>query len=161
MKKILIVCFLTVFSLTIQSQNNRGKADDASRISLSTFIPDNILENTPSARKLFATKLGQVATRSGMGGVGATGDNRFIISGDINILTKSITATAPVKYLVTIEATIAVGDGIDGKAFSTEYIEFKGIGNSEDKAFISAIRKINPRHKLIQQVIQDGKDKII
>ena len=54
-----------------------------------------------------------------MGGVGATGDNRFIISGDINILTKSITATAPVKYLVTIEATIAVGDGIDGKAFST------------------------------------------
>ena len=64
MKKILIVCFLTVFSLTIQSQNNRGKADDASRISLSTFIPDNILENTPSARKLFATKLGQVATRS-------------------------------------------------------------------------------------------------
>ena len=34
-----------------------------------------------------------------MGGVGATGDNRFVMSGDSNILNKSITATAPVKYL--------------------------------------------------------------
>jgi hypothetical protein len=161
MKKILIVCFLTLVSLSIQSQNELGKSDDEARIVLSTFIPDDILENAPSARKLFATKLGQIATRNGMGGGGASGDNRFIISGDINILTKDITATAPVKYLVTIETTIAVGDGIDGKAFSTEYVEFKGIGNSEDKAFISAIRKINPRHKLIKQVIQQGKEKII
>ena len=161
MKKILIVCFLTLVSLSIQSQNELGKSDDEARIVLSTFIPDDILENAPSARKLFATKLGQIATRNGMGGGGASGDNRFIISGDINILTKDITATAPVKYLVTIETTLAVGDGIDGKAFSTEYVEFKGIGNSEDKAFISAIRKINPRHKLIKQVIQQGKEKII
>ena len=148
-------------SFSIQSQNELGKSDDEARIVLSTFIPDDILENAPSARKLFATKLGQIATRNGMGGGGASGDNRFIISGDINILTKDITATAPVKYLVTIETTLAVGDGIDGKAFSTEYVEFKGIGNSEDKAFISAIRKINPRHKLIKQVIQQGKEKII
>ena len=161
MKKILIVCFLTLVSFSIQSQNELGKSDDEARIVLSTFIPDDILENAPSARKLFATKLGQIATRNGMGGGGASGDNRFIISGDINILTKDITATAPVKYLVTIETTLAVGDGIDGKAFSTEYVEFKGIGNSEDKAFISAIRKINPRHKLIKQVIQQGKEKII
>ena len=161
MKKILIVCFLILVSLSIQSQNELGKSDDEARIVLSTFIPDDILENAPSARKLFATKLGQIATRNGMGGGGASGDNRFIISGDINILTKDITATAPVKYLVTIETTLAVGDGIDGKAFSTEYVEFKGIGNSEDKAFISAIRKINPRHKLIKQVIQQGKEKII
>jgi len=161
MKKILIACFLTLVSLSIQSQNELGKSDDEARIVLSTFIPDDILENAPSARKLFATKLGQIATRNGMGGGGASGDNRFIISGDINILTKDITATAPVKYLVTIETTLAVGDGIDGKAFSTEYVEFKGIGNSEDKAFISAIRKINPRHKLIKQVIQQGKEKII
>ena len=128
---------------------------------MNTFVPDDILENAPSARKLFVTKLGQIASRNGMGGGWASGNNRFIISGDINILTKDITATAPTKYLVTIETTLAVGDGIDGKAFSSEFIEFKGIGISEDKAFISAIRKINPRHKLIKQAITEGKEKII
>ncbi|MEN8858534.1 MAG: hypothetical protein ABF260_10800 [Flavobacteriaceae bacterium] len=161
MRKSLIIVFLLSLSLSIQSQNDLGKSDDEARIVLNTFVPDNILENAPSARKLFVTKLGQIASRNGMGGGGASGNNRFIISGDINILTKDITATAPPKYLVTIETTIAVGDGIDGKAFSSEFVEFKGIGNSEDKAFISAIRKINPRHKLIKQVIKEGKEKII
>ena len=92
MKKILIVCFLILVSLSIQSQNELGKSDDEARIVLSTFIPDDILENAPSARKLFATKLGQIATRNGMGGGGASGDNRFIISGDINhVLPQTLT----------------------------------------------------------------------
>ena len=161
MRKSLIVVFLLSLSLSIHSQNDLGKSDDAARIVLNTFVPDDILKNAPSARKLFVTKLGQIASRNGMGGGGASGNNRFIISGDINILTKDITATAPTKYIVTIETTLAVGDGIDGKAFSSEFVEFKGIGNSEDKAFISAIRKINPRHKLIKQAITEGKEKII
>ena len=161
MKKSLIVVFLLSLSLSIHSQNDLGKSDDAARIVLNTFISDDILEELPSARKLFVTKLGQIASRNGMGGGGASMNNRFIISGDINILTKDITATAPTKYLVTIETTLAIGDGIDGKAFSSEFIEFKGIGISEDKAFISAIRKINPRHKLIKQAIKEGKEKII
>ena len=108
MRKSLIVVFL--LSLSIHSQNDLGKSDDAARIVLNTFVPDDILENAPSARKLFVTKLGQIASRNGMGGGGASGNNRFIISGDINILTKDITATAPTKYIVTIETTLAVGD---------------------------------------------------
>ena len=85
MKKILIVVFLLSLSLSIHSQNDLGKSDDAARIVLNTFVPDDILENAPSARKLFVTKLGQIASRNGMGGGGASGNNRFIISGDINI----------------------------------------------------------------------------
>ena len=35
------------------------------------------------------------------------------------------------------------------------------MGVSEDKAFLSAIRKINPRHKQIQNLLQNGKQKIM
>ena len=67
MKKSLIIVFLLSLSLSIQSQNDLGKSDDAARIVLNTFVPDDILENAPSARKLFVTKLGQIASRNGMG----------------------------------------------------------------------------------------------
>lgn len=144
-----------------RGQNKYEKSDDESRIVLNTFIPENVLENTPSARKLFITKLGQITSRNGLGGSNSNPENRFIISGDLNIITKDVLPTAPPKYAVTIETNIAVGDGIDGIAFSSDFIEFKGIGVSEDKAFISAIRKINPRNKQIQELLENGKKKII
>jgi hypothetical protein len=153
-----IILFTTFF--LCRGQNEYEKSDDESRIVLNTFIPENVLENTPSARKLFITKLGQITSRNGLGGSNSNPENRFIISGDLNILTKDVLPTAPPKYAVTIETNIAVGDGIDGIAFSSDFIEFKGIGESEDKAFLSAIRKINPRNKQIQELLENGKKKI-
>lgn len=143
------------------SQNDFGKSDDQARIVLNTFISDGVLESTPNARKLFITKLSQITSRNGLGGSSANKNNRFIISGDLNVLTKDILPTAPPKYAVTIEANLAVGDGIDGKSFASEFIEFKGVGVSEDKAFIAAIRKINPRHKMVKELLENGKQRII
>ena len=85
---LVLVTFLS-FSLAT-SQNDYGKSDDDARIVLNTFIPDNILEKTPSARKLFITKLSQIASRNGLGGSESNTNNRFIISGDLNILTKDV-----------------------------------------------------------------------
>ena len=158
--KITLLFALLTFSFAL-SQNDYSKSDDDARIVLNTFIPENILESTPSARKLFITKIGQIASRNGLGGSEANTNNRFIISGDLNILTKDVLPTAPPKYAVTIETNLAVGDGIDGKSFASEFIEFKGVGVSEDKAFISAIRKINPRHKMVKELLENGKKKII
>jgi len=156
---LILVAFL--FFSFCYGQNEYKKADDRDRIVLTTFIPDNVLESTPSARKLFVTKLSQIATRHGIGGGEVYPNNRFIISGDLNILTKDVLPTAPPKFSVTIETNIAIGDGIDGKSFASEYLEFKGVGTSEDKAFISAIRKINPKHKSILKLIENGKQRII
>ena len=146
MRKSLIVVFLLSLSLSIHSQNDLGKSDDAARIVLNTFVPDDILKNAPSARKLFVTKLGQIASRNGMGGGGASGNNRFIISGDINILTKDITATAPTKYIVTIETTLAVGDGIDGKALVQNLLNLKELVILKTKLLFL------PSEKLIQDI---------
>ena len=159
MKNIVKLVLILMVSF-LNAQNNLGKSDDIARIALTSFIPENILESTPHARKLFNTKLGQITTRNGMGSAKGS-NNRFIISGDLNVVTKDILPGPPTKYVVTIEVTLAVGDGMDGKLFASEYIEFKGSGNSEDKAFISAIKKINPRHRDVQAVLTAGKEKII
>jgi hypothetical protein len=159
--KLISAIFILSSVFVSRGQNNYGKSDDEARIVLNTFIPDNVLENTPSARKLFITKLGQISSRNGLGGGESDTSNRFIISGDLNVLTKDILPTAPPKYAVTIETNLAVGDGIDGISFASDFIEFKGVGVSEDKAFLAAIRKINPRHKQVLELLENGKKKII
>ena len=159
--KLFSVFMSCLFFSLAYSQNNYGKSDDDARIVLNTFIPDDILESTPSARKLFITKIGQIASMNGLGGSKVNTNNRFIITGDLNILTKDVLPTAPPKYAVTIQTNLAVGDGIEGKSFASEFIEFKGVGTSEDKAFIVAIRKINPRHKKVKELLEKGKQKII
>lgn len=159
--KLFSVFMSCLFFSLAYSQNNYGKSDDDARIVLNTFIPDDILESTPSARKLFTTKVSQIASMNGLGGSKVNTNNRFIITGDLNILTKDVLPTAPPKYAVTIETNLAVGDGIDGKSFASEFIEFKGVGTSEDKAFIAAIRKINPRHEMVKELLEKGKQKII
>ena len=140
------------------SQNTRGKANDAGRIVLNTFL-GNIDNVPPGAVKLLNNKLSQIASGNGMGGNKSF--PRFIITADIDVLTKDITPTAPPKTALTLAVNLYIGDGIEGTVFASEYIELKGIGNNETKAFIQSFRPLNPRNKKFNEFIETGKKKII
>ena len=147
--------FITV---TVTAQNTRGKANDAGRIVLNTFIED--LEGVPAgALKMLKTKITQMASKNGMGG--SESFPRFVMSADIDILTQDITPTAPPKTALTLGVTLYIGDGIEGTVFATEYIELKGIGNNETKAYIQSFRSLSPRNKKFNEFIETGKKKII
>ena len=147
--------FLTA---SVTAQNTRGKANDAGRIVLNTFIED--LEGVPAgALKMLKTKITQMAAKNGMGG--SESFPRFVMSADIDILTQDITPTAPPKTALTLGVTLYIGDGIEGTVFATEYIELKGIGNNETKAYIQSFRALSPRNKKFNEFIETGKKKII
>ena len=142
----------------VTAQNTRGKANDAGRIVLNTFIED--LEGVPAgALKMLKTKITQMASKNGMGG--SESFPRFVMSADIDILTQDITPTAPPKTALTLGVTLYIGDGIEGTVFATEYIELKGIGNNETKAYIQSFRALSPRNKKFNEFIETGKKKII
>ena len=143
---------------SVSAQNTRGKANDAGRIVLNTFIED--LEGVPAgALKMLKTKITQMASKNGMGG--SESFPRFVMSADIDILTQDITPTAPPKTALTLGVTLYIGDGIEGTVFATEYIELKGIGNNETKAYIQSFRALSPRNKKFNEFIETGKKKII
>ncbi|MDA9359177.1 hypothetical protein N9R22_01810, partial [Flavobacteriaceae bacterium] len=153
------ILFLLLFiTATVTAQNTRGKANDAGRIVLNTFIED--LEGVPAgALKMLKTKITQMASKNGMGG--SESFPRFVMSADIDILTQDITPTAPPKTALTLGVTLYIGDGIEGTVFATEYIELKGIGNNETKAYIQSFRALSPRNKKFNEFIETGKKKII
>lgn len=141
------------------SQNSADKADDFGRIALNIYMPDDVLPEFPSARKMLEARLKAVASMNGMGANEAF--PRFIITGNAYTTFDEVVPGISEKYVKEVEIFISVGDGIEGVEFASESITLKGIDDSESKAFLSAVKKLNPRNKIIKEFIENAKDKII
>ena len=159
MKKIILSIAFSVYSLLTYSQNNLGKADDAARIVLNTFIPDQVEGLTESAKANLSNKLSQIATKAGMGG--SASNPRFLITANVVVLTKDITPTAPPMHAYTLEITFYIGDGIAGTKFASTSLTAKGVGETETKAYNAALKNLKVADPKYQTFIEDGKNKII
>lgn len=160
MKKVILLLLMSsgiVFSLN--AQNNLSKSDDAARIVLSTYIPEQVEGLTDVARANLENKINQIAVKQGVGGNAV--DKRFIISAAVNVLTKDITATAPPMHAYTIDVNFFVGDGITGTKFSGTNVTLKGVAETESKAYIAALRNLKTDDVKYAQMIEQGKNKII
>ncbi len=92
---------------------------------------------------------------------GAAKNQRFIITANVSVLTKDITPTAPPMHALTLDVTIYVGDGREGTKFSSISKTVKGVGENENKAYIAALKNIQPRDPGITEAITTGKTRII
>ena len=156
--KNIVTLLIFIISVSLNAQNTRGKTNDAGRIVLNTFLGE--MEGVPpAAAKLLKNKLSQMVAKSGMGG--SESFPRFVISADVDVLTKDFTQTIPQKIGLTLGVNLYIGDGIEGTVFASRYIELKGIANNETKAFIQSFRPISPRNKKFNEFIETGKKKII
>lgn len=154
-----LLAFVGFFANNIQAQNNKGKADDLGRIVLNSYVSDQIEGMPGAAKRMLKNKLSQIASRNGMGG--SSLNPRFIITPNITVLSKDITATAPPMTALNLSITFYIGDGIDGKLFASTSIPLKGVGTNETKAYIGALKYINPNHPDLKNLIEEGKTKII
>lgn len=159
MKKSFLIIGLFLLCFGSFPQNNQDKADDASRIALETVVSDQIEGLTPSAQSNLVNKLNQIATKNGMGG--GSSNNRFIITANVAVLSKDITATAPVMQAYTLEVTLYIGDGFEGTLFSSTSVTLKGVGETETKAYLAALKNLKVDDPKYQTFITNGKNKII
>ncbi len=155
MKKIISVIILTIAAIT---SNAQVKLDDFGRIVLNTYLPDNIAIPT-EAKYLLITKLNQITSNNGMGGSQA--NPRFIITANINVGTKDIIAGPPQMIAQNLDVTLFIGDAVTNTIFSNTTLSLKGVGTNENKAFIDALKTINPKNKEVLAFLEEGKTKII
>jgi hypothetical protein len=161
MKKIIItgLAALLLANNPSTAQNNLGKSDDLARISLAAYVPDQIESLPDIARNLLSDKLNQLVTQNGMGG--SAFNERFIITANISVLSKDLTTSSPSMTVLTLSISFYIGDGIEGTKFASSNIVAKGVGETETKAYISAIRNINVSNPELKSFTENGKNKII
>lgn len=155
MKKIIAVLILTFAAIT---SNAQVKLDDFGRIVLNTYLPDNIAIPT-EAKNLLLTKLNQITSNNGMGG--SQSNPRFIITANVNVGTKDIIAGPPQMIAQNLDVTLFIGDAITNTIFTNTTLSLKGVGTNENKAFIEALKTINPKNKEVLAFLEEGKTKII
>ena len=158
MKRI-IIAILCCFPIVCSAQNNLGKTDDVGGIIMTPFVATNT--NVPEyAQAALINKLQQAVTVNGLGG--DTYDQRFAITINMIELSKDVTSTVPTQYIVNVEPTVYIGDLSTGALFSSVSLgEIKGIGKSDNLAYIAAIKKINAKSPQLLSAIEKGKAKII
>lgn len=159
MKKLFLIIGLFAFVNFGFSQNNLGKADDLGRISLTSVVPQQIAGMPKQAEALLKNKLNEITTKNGLGG--SATNPQFILTANVSILTKDITPTAPPMIAYTLTVTLYVADYVNKIKFSSASVTVKGVGQNEEKAYISAIKTINAGSPEIKQCIEQGKTKII
>ncbi len=154
-KLLLLLCAPAVITCTANAQSK----EELNRIAISSYVSDQIAAFPDAAKDQLKNKLSQIVTQNGMTG-GLIG-SRFIITPNVNVLTKDIIAGPPAMNALTLEVTLFVGDGVDGKKFASKSVTVKGVGINETKAYIEALRMIRPNDPGIMSMLEDAQKKII
>lgn len=155
MKKYLIALLFIFF---LSESKAQIKLNDFGRIVLNTHLPES-MKIPGGAKDLLKNKLSQITSNNGLGGSKA--NPRFIITARVNIGTKDIIPGPPQMIAQNIELILYIGDKYTNQTFSNTSLSIKGVGTNQDKAFINAFKKINPKNKNILSFLKEGKNKII
>lgn len=156
MKKVFLLSFAVVFNVLLFAQS---KSSDAGRIILNTVVPQQPEGLTGTAKANLENKLSQIATKNGMGGSAL--NPRFVLAANVIVQTKDITPTAPPMHAYTIEVTLFIGDGIEGTKFASTSVTLKGVGETETKAYMMALKNLKVEDPKYQAFIESGKKKIV
>lgn len=149
-----IACLMA--SMTF-AQDQAQTMDDAARIALSAYMdPSSSIPN--NAKKTLKDRMQKIITKNGMGSAKNT---RFIMTANVRELNLEKSETAPVIYIYNLEVNLYIGDGIDGTLFSSCSLEVNAAGDSKDKAYMAALKKIKATDPQYQAFIDEGKKKIV
>jgi hypothetical protein len=158
MKRLLLIC-IPIFLYHISfAQNTEGKSDDAARISIASFVPTDIGSLTPTAQEALKGRLDRMITSNGLGG---SSQNRFVLTAKVVEMEKEVSSTTPIVYFYNLEITLLIGDVIEGTLFASQVVNVKGIGNSETKAYLNAIKNIKDKDPVYASFLDKGKQKIV
>ena len=143
-----IVLITTVICISAKAQ-----------IYITPFMPDEIVEDYPDAAKILESKLNNILSANDI--KTQMGDSRFILTGNWIPETKDVVGSAPTQIAYTLNINLYIGDGEDGTKYISETFRVKGVGATEEKAHLAAIRNLQSSNQKISAFVQKGRERII
>lgn len=151
MKKLLIIISTAFVSLFTLAQ------DCDIRISVAPITQG---DNVPNA---INTKI-EAALMRATTGCGVTADpyyGQFFVAGRFDASLDDVVPGPPAKHVLKSTLTLYIGDAENQQIYATESFDVKGVGNSEERAYISALSSLNSSNNRFANFIKNAKVKII
>ena len=154
MKRIFIAAMLLCATIGLFAQDNQKLYEI---IPLTPYISAET-NMAPEAEALLLNRMRQATLKNGL----AAMDNQvYIITTSVNVIDKQLTATVPQNWVVEVEVHFFIGNGIDGTLYASMALTRKGVGPSEEKAYLNAIKAISANDKAFKPFFNKGKQRII
>lgn len=157
MKKLFFVILITAISFSIFAQQNQ--APKGNSIALKVVVEEMVEPFPLAAKTQMENKLNRLLTENGISSMDYLG--QFFITVKQMPLTKDVLAGPPMQVSTTMEFSFYIADYYNQIIFSTTSVTAKGVGVSEPKCYMDAIKHINLNSKELQKFVKEGKAKII
>lgn len=88
-------------------------------------------------------------------------DSRFFLTGRFDNAFHETSAGTRQMDVINTTLTLYIGDADEHKIFASKAIDLKGVGKSEEQAYIKAMNIINGNNVEIKAFINEGREKIL
>lgn len=117
-------------------------------------------ENVPEATLNFLNnRLTQIVTKNGVST--DPGMGQFFIAGKFNHILEDMVPGPPAQTVLHTTLTLIIGDLNAKTVYASTSLDLRGVGNSDQRAFINALRGLNANNNSIASFIEAGKRKVI
>lgn len=139
-----------MLTLTVFAQDN---------LALSVIVEDMTEPFPATAKAQVENKLNRLLTLNGIASSSYLG--QFFLTASVVPLTKDILPGPPTQIAATMEFTFYIADYYNQLVFSTTSLTAKGVGTTEAKSYIDAIKHVNLNSPELKRFVAQGKTKII
>ncbi len=115
-------------------------------------IPDDV-------NNMLMTRLETAVCATGV--IASPNYDRFFITGKFTHFYKDVVPGPPMSNALRTSLTLYIGDAISQKVYASSTYELYGVGTSETRAFVNAMRQLNGENDQLKKFIDAGIDKIV
>lgn len=128
-------------------------------VPLTIAVPEQAEYVPQTARAALENKMRQIANLNGMSATGDAG--QFFLTCVVTVQDKQVVGGAPVKIAQQVDVTFYVADAVNEQVFGMANVSARGVGESETKSLLSALRQIAPAQPALKTLITESNAKII
>lgn len=128
-------------------------------VPLTIAVPEQAEYVPQAARAALANKMRQIADLNGMSATGDAG--QFFLTCTVTVQDKQVVGGAPVKIAQQVDVTFYVADALNQKVFGSADVSVRGVGESETKSLLAALRQIASAQPALKTLIAQSNARII
>lgn len=144
-----LMCGVAIFAQTAPKEN----------LALRVVVEDMVEPFPAAAKTQMENKLTTLLAQNGI--ASTDWQSQFVITAFVVPQTKDIISSAPTQIAETMDVTFYIADVYNQLVFSTTTLPAKGVGNTEAKSYMDALRHINLSSSKLTAFVKEGKDKIV